>query len=514
MHPVRTAVPCALACLLAAPPLPAQIAFQAGSAQHRHANHFVPGSRQSGAGFGHALAVADFDGDGFDDLAIGIPGHDHDPGTGPVLVDSGAVIVVYGGWDGLDSGRPALFRAGTQAGARFGHALAAGDFNQDGRADLAIGAPFQVVDGVGNAGAVVELHGGANGLQGSGSLWHQNRAGISGAAQANDRFGWALATGRFRGTGYFELAIGAPGDSPTTPAGSGAVLVLRGNSGGLTTLSHQYWYQDASGVPGAGASGDEFGFALAAGDLNLDGYDELAIGVPGDPVAGQPQAGAVNLLFGSSGGLSLAGYGTGLLLLSQDHPNAFDQAEAGDRYGQALAIGKRSGACVPPNCNQALMVAAPFEADGSAERGMVQRWTSTSNGPGASTGVALAYGSAGSRLGSALAMGPLGNLSGFDTLVAGEPGLHQGRGAVRVFLHGEASISPTYYSDAFGLERQAEAGFGAAVAVGNFNGRGPYELVVAAPAWDLCVPFNPPICSPDVGLITIADDTLFADGHD
>lgn len=500
--------------MLAASPLSAALVFQAGSAQHRNASHFVAGTRQAGAGFGQALAVGDFDGDGFDDLAIGSPDHDHDPGTGPVLTESGAIIVVYGGWHGLGSGRPALFRAGTQAGARFGHALATGDFNDDGRDDLAVGAPLQSIDGVAQAGAVWELSGGSNGLQPGGSLWHQNRAGISGTAQAGDRFGWALATGRFVGSGYQQLAIGVPGDSPTTPAGSGAVLVLRGNATGLTTLSHEYWYQDAGGVPGVGAPGDEFGFALAAGNLNHDAFDDLAIGVPGDVVAGLAQAGAVNLLFGSGGGLSLAGYGSHLLLLSQGHANAFDQPEAGDRYGQALAVGLRSGTCVVPACTRALVVAAPFEADGSLQRGMVQRWNSTSSGPGASTGVALGYGSPGSRLGSAIAMGRLDDLPGFDTLVAGEPGLHDGRGAVRAFAYGEATLSPTYYSSAFGLERQVGAGFGATVAIGDFNGRGPDELVVAAPGWDLCVPFNPPICSVDVGLITIADDTLFADGYD
>ena len=76
----------------------------------------------------------DFDGDGFADLAVGVPHED----VG-AAVDAGAINVLYGSADGLTEVRSQFFTQGTrrvpgwvQAGAQFGKALAAGDFNGDG----------------------------------------------------------------------------------------------------------------------------------------------------------------------------------------------------------------------------------------------------------------------------------------------------------------------------------------------------------------------------------------------
>jgi hypothetical protein len=88
----------------------------------------------------------DFNGDGFDDLAIGIPGED----VGP-LSSTGAVEIIYGDKNGLDPRvgdqfLTALSITGDPEIALpddgFGSSLAAGDFNGDGRDDLAIRAPF------------------------------------------------------------------------------------------------------------------------------------------------------------------------------------------------------------------------------------------------------------------------------------------------------------------------------------------------------------------------------------
>ena len=84
------------------------------------------------------------------------------------------------------------------------------DFNQDGFADLAIGAPGEAIGSFSDAGAVSVLYGSADGLRGTGSqLFTQ----VGGAAERGDRFGWALASGDFNHDGFTDLAAGAPGEN-------------------------------------------------------------------------------------------------------------------------------------------------------------------------------------------------------------------------------------------------------------------------------------------------------------
>ena len=88
---------------------------------------------QSLAQFGGGLAAGDFDCDGFDDLAIGVPGFDFDGD-----VDTGAVLLLYGGEAGLHPlssqwvTPPVLLNDLPEPGDQFGFALAAGDFDGDG----------------------------------------------------------------------------------------------------------------------------------------------------------------------------------------------------------------------------------------------------------------------------------------------------------------------------------------------------------------------------------------------
>src|SRR5829696_5923286 len=91
----------------------------------------------------------DFNGDGFDDLAIGVPAE----GVGGAIL-AGAVNVLYGGADGLAGTNQLLTQAIPEPGDLFGLAVAKGDFNADGFTDLAVGAPSEDVGAAGLAGAV------------------------------------------------------------------------------------------------------------------------------------------------------------------------------------------------------------------------------------------------------------------------------------------------------------------------------------------------------------------------
>jgi hypothetical protein len=78
--------------------------------------------------------------------------------------------------------------------------------------------------------------------------------------------------------------------------------------------------------------GDQFGGALAAGGFNNDDFAELAVGVPAENVGAVQDAGAVNVLFGSAGGLT----GAGSQLFTQDTAGVGSTAEAFDAFGAAL----------------------------------------------------------------------------------------------------------------------------------------------------------------------------------
>jgi hypothetical protein len=120
---------------------------------------------------------------------------------------------------------------------------------------------------------------------------------------------------------------------------SGAVSVLNGAAGGLTATNNQLWNQDSIGADVAEA-GDRFGAGLAAADFNGDMGADLAVGVTGEDLGTVADAGAVHVASGTAPwGLNWSGS----QFWHQDSPGVVDDAEAGDRFGSALAAGEFNG---------------------------------------------------------------------------------------------------------------------------------------------------------------------------
>jgi hypothetical protein len=199
--------------------------------------------------------------------------------------------------------------------------------------------------GLQDAGAVIVLYGSAAGLTASGSQqFSQATPGVPDAAAAGEGFGLALAAANFGNGAQDDLAIGVPGvtqEDQSTIVGAGAVTVLYGSTAGLTASGSQLFSQASPGVAGAAEYADSFGFALAAANLGNSGQADLAVGVPGEDLGGLQDAGAVNVVYGSTGGLTA----TGNQLLTQDSSGIANLAEAGDGFGTALAAANfgRSG---------------------------------------------------------------------------------------------------------------------------------------------------------------------------
>ena len=255
----------------------------------------------------------DFDGDGFADIAVGVPFED----IGSVR-DAGAVQVLYGSASGATA-RDQLWhlgRKGVRGGLKrgyFGERLASGDFDGDGRADLAVGSPLsRPTKDSPNAGVVQVLYGSPSGLTAAGDqVWHQGTKGVPGNNKKGDLFGQALAVGDFDGDGYADLGIGIPGKFINGIGDAGRVIVLRGSSSGLTATGVQSWSEQSPGIASEPEGGDGFGKDLAAGDVTGDGRDDLTIGVAYVLVSGGEtvgdQANSVHLLMGSPSGLTSKG---------------------------------------------------------------------------------------------------------------------------------------------------------------------------------------------------------------
>src|SRR5919197_316629 len=140
-----------------------------------------------------APRLTDFNGDGFADLAVGVPRED----VGAV-VDAGAVQVLYGSPSGLTRidqfwTQDATGSDPAEAGDEFGSAVATGDFNGDGFTDLAVGVPLEDVGATLDAGAVNVLYGSPTGLTATGDqFWTQDSTGVADSAEAGDEFGLSL----------------------------------------------------------------------------------------------------------------------------------------------------------------------------------------------------------------------------------------------------------------------------------------------------------------------------------
>lgn len=321
----------------------------------------------------------DFNGDGYADLAIGVPHKELFNGV-VTATDAGIVQVIYGSVAGLNAEEPAAARedqvwhriAGgvlPLSGDRYGSALAMGDFNGDGYDDLAVGIPGAQIDGHDGAGAVQLIYGSSNGLTADGiQEWSRGDAGVTGSPAADEAFGSALAAGNFDGNGYDDLAIGIPYTEVGGDAAAGAVEVLYGRSAGILPLGDELITQDIAGfVASPVEPADHFGFSLAAGDYNGDGVDDLAVGTPyEDNGAGYADAGSVQVFFGKRG--ATAGL-SGLVQLAgvanpqhwrSDSPNVEGAMEPNDRFGFALAAADYNG-----DGYDDLAIGSPMETHGS-----------------------------------------------------------------------------------------------------------------------------------------------------
>ena len=262
---------------------------------------------------GAGKVSADFNGDGFGDLAVlASTIYDEVQDREPFAT----VTILYGSAGGLTTtGRQRVTGrdmpdADSQSFAFNPNAVVAGDLNGDGASELVLGWNGATAGSVPVAGAVYVIPGAPSGLRlGATQVWSQARAGVRGSPEIGDLFGSALAAADFGGGPEVDLAIGVPRERVGTKSryGQGMVQVLYGSPRGLTAAGDQAWSQDSAGVPGVAESEDAFGNSLAAGDFDGRHQADLAVGAPNEKVHQGYRAGAVTVLYSSATRLSTAG---------------------------------------------------------------------------------------------------------------------------------------------------------------------------------------------------------------
>jgi hypothetical protein len=311
--------------------------FSVSSAGVKNINDKQVLSRDDAAGenddsntlFGYSLSAADINGDGFTDLAIGSPYDYTDRGY-----STGAVFIEYGAINGVGksssqrlsldtpgvTGVPAPFNK--DLSDLFGWQVQLGDFNGDGKADVATSAPgAPVTNSSGkheDAGTASILFSDGSQITSTGNLYlTEDTPGIVGLPGKDDQFGATLAAGDENGDGKADLAIFADSHYVQVIPGGGTT--------GLNTGHTVAWTQDSPGVPGSDEAGDEWGDFLRFESFQGTGPQGLLIGADGEN-AGE---GAITVLYATSAGLTA----TGSKGFSQNTAGVPGTSEKGDFMG-------------------------------------------------------------------------------------------------------------------------------------------------------------------------------------
>ncbi|MEV4339087.1 FG-GAP-like repeat-containing protein [Streptomyces sp. NPDC049590] len=326
----------------------------------------VPGGPEAGDEFGWTLASADFDSDGYADLAVSAPSEKLD------VSNAGLVSVIFGSASGLSSSVTALSIPAGQQGADdyFGDLMAAGDFNRDGRPELVASAegkrsyftysfrasraavPGSVakapqnrfmdiaaddVDGDGYADLATVTndydYSSSNNVSvfrgGTGGLATSPAATVKASAWSG--LSW-LALGDVNGDKRADVILGDNYAYVNGIDAAGRVVAYYGGADSISASRSTVINQDSAGVAGGPEADDFFGFAVATGDINNDGFADVAVGVLGESIGSVTSAGMATVLYGTPSGLS----GTGSQSFSQNE--TVGTPEQDDEMGSAVTL--------------------------------------------------------------------------------------------------------------------------------------------------------------------------------
>ena len=522
--------------------------------------------------FGSALEVADIDADGVDDLLIGARRHDG------LRSDGGAVFVYSGVAGQFFSEEPTRRFFGANSFDLFGSDIEACDFNADGMMDVAISAPFANVAapvGATDQGVINVYLAYSDGRFVSapdsavlGNIYTDvDPAGMgrNWIPLASTRLGLSMAAGDYNGDGacdlaaYGRMAIEGNDDSGAISLFLG-VAAADGMRGGLELVPALFW-----GHGGADDNG-RIGEALAMGDVNNDGLDDIVAGRPFFDGADGSDSGAIYVRYGAS----ISGPATGLTEVA-DGADWSHEGLASDRTGRRVAVFDVNGDSVDDIVSAdtrarvmdseisrpgmiryylggALSDTPFYELEGTQSEsrfGLAMGPVGDHDGDGRSDLIVLApywdtdvettidnrgivyfaptggapaelaidYVPTGQRVGQSVAW--IGDLDGdgFPELAVGSSqtdvtGSGRNLGRVRIYSGTASGVSPNPVQEITGYPRHSdtdELGFRVA-RIGDFDGDGRADLGVLAKREDMIDDFDPAVFAPGAGCVDRNDN--------
>lgn len=221
--------------------------------------------------------AGDVNRDGFGDVIIGAFGHNS---------GEGAAYLFHGSKNGL-SDKPAWMVQGEAPNDWFGYSVASAPrANDSGYPSIVLGAKQHKKGNLPNVGKVYVYYGSREGVSKKPS-WSAE------GENAQDLFGWrALSAGDLYGTGFDGIIVSAYEHSGRAGNNAGKVYVYAGSAGGISAAPS--WTAEGENAQ------DLFGYTIASGDFNGDGFSDVIVGASGY----KNHTGKVYLFLGSRQGLS------------------------------------------------------------------------------------------------------------------------------------------------------------------------------------------------------------------
>jgi len=402
------------------------------TASGQSANRNVIQGQTTSNTFGRSLAAGDINFDGIDDLIVAATGYSTN--TGRVYIFYGGKAIEY------SSANADVIITGEATNNYFGYFPKTGDFNLDGRTDLAIGA-YGYSSSTGrmyvfyNDGSIPTAAASADVI-------------ITGESTSHN-FGHSLSVGDFNSDGNDDLVVGANGVSTST----GKIYIFYGD-GSIPTVA-----ASADLIISGESTSNQFGYFSTIGDFDGDSDDDLAV----TAYSYSSSTGRVYVFY-SDGSIPTAAASADVIITGEGVTNYF---------GYSLATGD-------------------FDSDGNDDLVVGAYGYSTSTGRTyifySDGSIPTAAGSADVKIIGEASSNNFGyylltddfNADGKDDLVVGASGYSTSTGRVYIFYNDGSITSLASTADVIITGEATSTSFGIFLTAGDFNDDGKIDLAVGA----------------------------------